>query len=183
MKQIGEQRAEIRQYIELGGRMPTGQIRRNRWVYRGYGWAAVAVGLVAAVMVGGVGGLGLRWLWRSYDLSELVEQLAGLGLVMGMILVGRAVGMAVWARLRSRFVDRGVRPLVVIRPEAGDPYIGRVFLDREGRVAMVYGRMWGRIYRIFSLKEGIPQRGYLFLRAGTGSEGFLAEPGDKAAGT
>lgn len=183
MKQIGEQRAEIRQYIELGGRMPTGQIRRNRWVYRGYGWAAVAVGLVAAVMVGGVGGVGLRWLWRSYDLSELVEQLAGLGLVMGMILVGRAVGMAVWARLRSRFVDRGVRPLVVIRPEAGDPYIGRVFLDREGRVAMVYGRMWGRIYRIFSLKEGIPQRGYLFLRAGTGSEGFLAEPGDKAAGT
>lgn len=141
MKQIGEQRAEIRQYIELGGRMPTGQIRRNRWVYRGYGWAAVAVGLVAAVMVGGVGGVGLRWLWRSYDLSELVEQLAGLGLVMGMILVGRAVGMAVWARLRSRFVDRGVRPLVVIRPEAGDPYIGRVFLDREGRVAMVYGRM------------------------------------------
>ncbi|WP_297830258.1 hypothetical protein [uncultured Rikenella sp.] len=183
MKQIGEQRAEIRQYIELGGRMSAGQIRRNRWVYRGYGWAAVAVGLVAAVMVGGVGGLGLRWLWRSYDLSELVEQLAGLGLVMGMILVGRAVGMAVWARLRRRFVDRGVRPLVVIRPEAGDPYIGRVFLDREGRVAMVYGRMWGRIYRIFSLKGGIPRRGYLFLRAGTGSEGFLVEPGDEAAGT
>lgn len=183
MKQIGEQRAEIRQYIEQGSRIPAGQIRRNRWVYRGYGWAAVAVGLVAAVMVGGVGGVGLRWLWRSYDLSELVEQLAGLGLVMGMILVGRAVGMAVWARLRSRFVRRGMRPLVVIRPEAGDPYIGRVFLDREGRVAMVYGRMWGRIYRIFSLKGGIPRRGYLFLRAGTGSEGFLAEPGDKAAGT
>ncbi len=138
MKQIGEQRTEIRQYIEQGSRIPAGQIRRNRWVYRGYGWAAVAVGGVAAVMVGGVGGLGLRWLWRSYDLSELAEQLAGLGLVMGMILVGRAVGMAVWARLRSRFVRREMRPLVVIRPEAGDPYIGRVFLDREGRVAMVY---------------------------------------------
>lgn len=182
MKQIGEQREEIRLYVELGRRMSVGQIRRNRWVYRVYGVAAVAAGGVAAVMVGGAGGFGLRWLWRSYDLSELAEQLAGLGLLMGMILVGRAVGGAVWSILRSRFVCRGVRPLVVIRPEAEDPYIGRMFPDREGRVAVVYGRMWGRIYRVFSLKEGIPRRGYLFLRSGAGSESFLAEPGDEPFG-
>ncbi|WP_294599492.1 hypothetical protein [uncultured Rikenella sp.] len=178
---LEDQVKEIRQYIELGRRMPVGQIRRNRWVYRGSGLAAAAAGVVAAVMVGGAGGFGLRWLWRSCDWSELAEQLTGLGLVMGMILVGRAVGIAVWSRLRSRFFCRGLRPLVTIRPEAGDPYIGRMFLDREGRVAVVYGRMRGRIYRIFGLKAGLPRRGYLFLRAGAGREGFLAEPDDGAA--